>query len=242
MSSAFITGVSSGIGYSIARAYMSRGWKVYGVSRRRPTDLADDQRLEHACLDLADHHQTKSVLAELLAGVRSLDVAVLNAGVLGQFEDLGNVELDDLKQVMEVNVWSNKTVVDTLFCGDRRVGQVVAISSGASINGNRGWSGYSISKAALNMLTKLYSRERPKTHFSALAPGIVYTAMLDRLCSLPQDERFPALEQIRDKRGTHELPSPEQVADRLIDTFARLPQLVTSGDFADIRSLPSGGC
>lgn len=238
MSSVFVTGVSSGIGHALVQEYLCRGWRVYGVSRRTPTDLAGHDGFVYAALDLCDHARTPAVVSELLGGLSRLDLAVLNAGVLGRFDDLADVALEDLKQVTEINLWANKTVVDALFGENRNVAQVVTVSSGASVNGNRGWAGYSISKAALNMLTKLYARERPETHFCALAPGVVDTALLDRLCSLPQDERFPALEALRRKRGTSELPTPAQAAGRLVETIGRLPRLIESGEYADVRNLP----
>ena len=161
----FITGVSSGIGHALAREYLDRGCRVYGVSRRRPTGLIGREGFAYQSLDLQDHGKTKATLATLLDGVEHLHLAVLNAGVMGAFGDLGEIPLDDLRKTLETNVWVNKTVLDNLFSQGRRIDQVVAMSSGASVNGNRGWAGYSISKAALNMLTKLYARERPDTHF-----------------------------------------------------------------------------
>jgi NAD(P)-dependent dehydrogenase (short-subunit alcohol dehydrogenase family) len=239
MHNVFITGVSSGIGHALAKEYLRRGWRVYGVSRRTPADLTEHEDFVHAAVDLCDHVRTPNVVSELLSGLGHLDLAVLNAGVLGQLEDLANVGLEELKQVTEINLWANKTVIDTLFSGGRAVAQVVTMSSGASLSGNRGWAGYSISKAALNMLTKLYAREHVETHFCAFAPGVLDTAMLERLCALPQDERFPALEALRHKRDTLETPTPEQAAGRLIDAIRRLPHLVESGEFADIRKLPN---
>ena len=62
--------------------------------------------------------------------------------------------------------------------------------------------------------------------------------MLDKLCARSPDGRFPALDAVRSKRNTPEMPTPEQAASQLIDVFARLPELVLSGEYADIRKLP----
>lgn len=137
---------------------------------------------------------------------------------------------------MEVNVWANKWLLDRLFSESRRIEQVVAISSGASQSGSRGWNGYSISKAALNMLIKLYAGERPQTHFTALAPGLVDTAMQDYLTSLPGDLRYPPLNILKAAKGTDQMPDSESCARRLIEAFPRLLKL-QSGVYADIRKL-----
>jgi len=237
MNTIFITGVSSGLGHGLAREYLSRGWRVFGVSRRTPTDLVENTAFAHSALDLSDHARTGTVVPELLGSLEQLDLAVLNAGVLGRFDDMANVGLEDLRHVLEINVWANKTVLDTLFSTGITISQVVAISSGASVNGNRGWAGYAMSKAALNMLTKLYARERPETHFCALAPGLIETDLLDSALTFRADERFPSLESIRQKQSAGEVLSPERAASALADKVARLPELVESGEYADIRKL-----
>ena len=49
----FISGVSSGLGYGLAKVYLAMGHEVYGCSRRKPKDLVD-QGLHFAAIDLAD--------------------------------------------------------------------------------------------------------------------------------------------------------------------------------------------
>ena len=233
----FITGVSSGIGNGLARAYLQRGYRVFGCSRRSPDELLAQKDFRFAQLDVTDEAEVPLTLTRLLADVDSLDLVILNAGILGPFGDLATIPLEQCRRVMEVNVWSNKTVLDALFSSHQTVRQVVTVSSGAAVNGNRGWAGYAISKAALNMLTRLYAEERPETHFCALAPGIVDTAMQDILCAVPEVDRYPSLATLRAKRSTAEMPDPDGAAVSLVAAIERLPRIVTSGDYADVRRL-----
>ena len=113
---------------------------------------------------------------------------------------------------------------------------MVAISTGASQSGNRGWNGYSLSKAALNMLIQLYAGERPETHFTSFAPGLVDTAMQDYLTNLPRDDRYPPLEILKAAKGTESMPDGETCARKLIEVFPKLLSLA-SGSYADIRRL-----
>lgn len=234
----FITGVSSGIGHGLASAYLQQGWHVYGVSRRTPDKLIQQKDFHFRSLDLNDDGAIVPELDALLDEVHCLDVVVLNAGVLGPFGDMGDVDVTAMKHVLDVNLWSNKLVLDYLFAAGKSLRQVVTISSGASVNGNRGWGSYSISKAALNMLTMLYARQCGDTHFCALSPGLVGSGIQDELSALPRDERFPSLDVIHSKRGTDEMPPPDEAGRRLIAVIARLPELVNSGDYADIRKPP----
>jgi len=232
-----ITGVSSGIGHGLAEFYLKQGYRVLGTSRRAPSDLLEHSQFRFRSIDLGHPTAIGPPITALLDQIRHLDLVVLNAGILGDFGDLADAELDDLTRTMQVNVWSNKCVLDALYGAGVTIQQVVAISSGASVNGNRGWSGYSISKAALNMLVTLYARERPETHFAALAPGLVDTFMQEQLRTRTPDERYPAVEVLRNKQHTPDMPRPGDAAETLATTMAQLPERVSSGAYADIRML-----
>ncbi|MBT5707324.1 MAG: SDR family NAD(P)-dependent oxidoreductase, partial [Verrucomicrobia bacterium] len=121
---------------------------------------------------------------------------------------------------------------------DLPIAQVVAVSSGASVNGNRGWGGYSISKAALNMLVKLYASERQDIHFCALAPGLVDTDMQEHIRTLPDDTPFPSVARLKEASGTDAMPDPQTAGRSFLETVDRLPGLIESGSFADIRKPP----
>jgi NAD(P)-dependent dehydrogenase (short-subunit alcohol dehydrogenase family) len=229
---AFITGISSGLGLGLARRLGDRGWGVYGCSRRGcALPNVHDIRL-----DLGDEVAVAPTLDRLLSDIEGLELVVLNAGVLGEIRDLSTTPLADLQGVMAVNVWANKLILDWLHAWGRPVAQIVLISSGAAVLGSRGWGGYALSKATLNMLAKLYAHEFDGTHITALAPGIIDTAMMDHLCDEADVETFPALERLRRARGTAAMPGPDKAAARLLSV---LPQLrgYPSGSFVDIRQI-----
>lgn len=233
----FITGVSAGIGQGLARHYLDQGDRVVGCSRREPVDLADSPAFRFRPIDLRDFDSLSDNVAALLNGTEQVDLAIMNAGVLGTIRDLAESDLDSMRAVLDVNLWAVKVVLDALFASVATVGQVVTISSGAAVNGNRGWGAYSISKAALNMLTKLYAREQPETHFCAFAPGIVDTAMQEVICDREPEERFPSVEVLRSKRGTADMPDANTAAPILAAAIDRLPTVVESGEFTDVRKM-----
>lgn len=232
MNNALITGTSSGLGRGLAGYLLQQGWAVYGCSRRG----CDLTGIHDQLIDLTDQEAVTGGLHDLLSDVASLDLVVLNAGILGDIGDLVSSSLNDQKQVMEVNVWANKRVMDWLHGWGRPVDQVVMISSGAAVLGNRGWSGYALSKAALNMLAKLYAHEFEQTHIAALAPGIIDTAMMDYLCEEADAEAFPALNRLRKARGTLAMPGPDEAAARIVSVLPDLRDR-PSGSFVDIREI-----
>lgn len=231
---AFITGVSSGLGHGLAEYLGQQQWSVHGCSRRD----CDLPAVRHARCDLTDYTALPGALDGLLGDLPALDLVVLNAGVLGEIRDISSTPMTDMKQVMEVNVWANKAVLDWLHAWGRPIRQIVMISSGAAVLGNKGWGGYALSKAALNMLAKLYAHEFAGTHISALAPGIIDTAMMDHLCDEADADAFPALHRLREARGTEIMPGPLGAAEKIVSVLASLRER-PSGEFVDIREILS---
>ncbi len=229
---ALITGASSGLGQGLAEELAARGWRVLGLARR-PCPVAG---VRHRQADLTDGKAAQEALADLLAEAPRLDLVVLNAGVLGRIAPMQELSLDECRAVMEVNLWANKTVMDALHAWGRPIRQVLMISSGASRLGNRGWGAYSLSKAALNMLARLYAHEFPDTHIAALAPGIIDTPMMRELLSRYDPEAFPALGRLHEAFGTPAMPSPREAARRVLAVLEAI-RTRPSGDFVDIREL-----
>ena len=230
-----ITGVSSGLGHGLAKVYLEMGAEVYGCSRRSPEDLIE-QGLNFCDVDVSQEIVSGPKFRGWIHGVESFDLVILNAGVLGKVKDMQKCSTEELKKTMEVNVWANKWILDACFAEGRKISQVVGISSGTSLSGNRGWNGYSLSKAALNMLIKLYARECSNTHFTALAPGLVDTAMQDYMTALPEDPRYAPIKILKAAKGTEAMPSGYDCAKKLINVFPCLLENA-SGEYADIRKL-----
>jgi NAD(P)-dependent dehydrogenase (short-subunit alcohol dehydrogenase family) len=229
---ALVTGTSSGLGRGLAGQLQQRGWRVYGCSRRG-CDIAGVRDVQ---VDLSDHERIDEALTGLLDDSPRLDLVVLNAGVLGEIRDMTQTPLADLQRIMDINVWANKVILDWLHAWERPLGQVVLVSSGAAVLGNRGWGGYALSKATLNMLARLYAHEFPATHICALAPGIIDTSMMDYLCNEADAKRFPALGRLRRARGTAAMPDADAAAQRLVEVLPALRER-PSGDFVDIREI-----
>ena len=231
---ALVTGNSSGLGLGLSHALLDRDYRVYGCSRRGCAALAD--RVVDVHCDLADFEAIGPALDQLLAGVDRLELVVLNAGILGEIEDMSRVSVERLREIMDINVWSNKVILDWLLDSGIAIDQIVAISSGAAVLGNRGWGGYALSKATLNMLCRLYAHELPDTHVAAIAPGLIDTRIIDTLCDIDDTERFPALERIHAARGTERLLSPAAAAERIMQALPGLKDF-ESGSFVDLRQI-----
>lgn len=167
-----------------------------------------------------------------------MDLVILNAGILNDIRDLKDTDIEEIKKVMDVNVWANKVLIDVLFEQLDSIHQVVAISSGAAVSGTRGWNAYALSKATLNMLIDLYSREHPQTHFCALAPGLIETGMQDYLNNLPEayEKKFPMVKKLKEARGTDNMPKSKEAAVIVANAIQKITDH-ESGNFLDVRNM-----
>lgn len=231
-----ITGTSRGLGSGLAEFYLNRGHTVYGISRKGNARLDNHPSFHFLSLDLADIKAVEEVLPEFLRKAGKLNLAVLNAGILGEIKDMKDTSLQEIRKVMDINVWSNKVLIDLMYENLEHVSQIVAVSSGAAVFGNRGWNAYSISKAALNMLIKLYSREREETHFSSIAPGLIDSEMQDYIFSLEDDPRFPSLNRLKDEKSSGRMPSAAEAAEILAKSILKAHN-EESGSFLDVREM-----
>lgn len=230
----FITGNSSGLGYALTARYLDNDWRVYGCSRRGCEGLAGSL-IDMRC-DLTDFGAIDILLEDLLGGVDKLDLVILNAGMLGEICDISATPLADIQRIMDINVWSNKVILDWLIQSGIAVKQVIMISSGASILGNKGWGGYALSKSAVNMLARLYAHEMPESRLVSLAPGLIDSDMMTYLCEEADAEQFPALHRLREARQTDAMQSPAQAAENIASVVDELRDF-ESGSFVDIRQI-----
>ena len=145
------------------------------------------------------------------------------------------VSLEALQSLMNINVWSQKILIDHLI-KNNKISNIMGISSGAAINGNVGWAGYSLSKATLNMLIQLYAKENPEIHFTAFAPGLVDTAMQNYICEEVDTKKFPSVQRLKNARNTDAMPTPAEFSRRFDDSRDRILK-IESGSFVDIRKL-----
>ncbi len=231
-----ITGHSSGIGAGLTKVLLAAGNNVLGLSRSRWTKTHPN--LYQETIDLHNESEVTSALSRLVyEKFKKPDLIFLNAGVLGSIASLKNTKKEELQYVMQINVWINKVILDWFLDRELFPEQIIAISSGAAIRGNFGWSSYALSKSTLNMLTQLYAHEFHKSHLLALAPGYVDTKMQAALRRKSASE-FPSLEALHQAHGTSRMPSPDNVAYKIIENLAEFKKL-KSGSYFDLRTIKS---
>lgn len=183
---ALITGASKGIGEAIARIFAQYGAKVV-ISSRKQADL--DELANHIkaaggeCTGIAAHAgemaQLKLLVEKTVDTYGGIDILVNNAAtnpVYGPSLDCPESAFDKIMQVNVKAPFELSKMVHPIMKA-RGGGSVINISSIAGHTPDPGLGIYSVSKASLNMLTKVLAKEwgEDGIRVNAICPGLIKT-------------------------------------------------------------------
>lgn len=189
---ALVTGANRGIGLEVVRQLAERGFTAVLGSRdpergRNAAEaLAADglQGVEARRLDVDDPDSVRQLARELDGEFGRLDVLVNNAAILYDTWQSGvDADLEVVHRAFETNVFGAWRTTQACLPLLRRSshGRIVNVSSGAgSLSGmGAGTPAYSVSKAALNALTRILAAELRGDGIlvNAVCPGWVATDM-----------------------------------------------------------------
>ena len=206
---AIVTGASRGLGLALSRALAARGlWLVLDARTAADLDAAARELARETVVraipgDVADPAHRRALVAAA-ADLGRLDLLVNNASVLGPSPQpaLAAYPLDVLEDVYRVNVVAPLALIQLALPLLRDSGgQVVNITSDASVEAYEGWGGYGSAKAALDQLTSVLGVEEPDLRVYAVDPGDMNTRL--------HQEAFPG-EDISDR------PPPEESVPGLL--------------------------
>ena len=187
--SVLITGSSGGIGLALAEEFAHAGWQVFATARTPAhpglSALADRSRnVKLLAFDVCDE-STIAEAAKALEGL-PLDALVNNAAIFpGEgHEPFEQVDLNWFNQAFDANVVGVGRVTRAFLPNLKSSAhaRIANISSGAgSISEKEDFDyyPYSVSKAALNMLTRALAAEYRSRDIviTAISPGWVKTRM-----------------------------------------------------------------
>lgn len=160
----FITGCSTGFGRQLALHTLSLGYPTV-VTARNPAQVEDIVKghEDHALvlkLDVTDPAQIDAAVEAAQARFGRIDVLVNNAGV-GYFGSFEESDLDEVRKMMEINVWGLAQMTRAVLPGMRqqRSGTVVNISSVGGIVALPAVSFYHATKFAVEGMSESLAQE-----------------------------------------------------------------------------------
>jgi len=202
-----VTGANRGIGLEFVKQLTERGEEV-DAAARDPDDAADLRalvrpgvRLRIHRLDVVDDASVHAFAEALPAG--PVDVLVNNAGISGV---KGGEPIDpkDILRVFDVNAVGTLRVVRALLPRLRagKTRKIVNLTSvlGSIADASGGRYAYRLSKAALNMATRLLAEDLRGEGFLtvALHPGWVQTRMGGSAAPVPPEQSIRGMLRIVD--------------------------------------------
>lgn len=183
-----VTGGNRGIGQGIVKQLANLGHKVILGSRdlKKGKEVATSINGEvyPVHLDVTKEVDIKNLAAHIKDKFGKLDVLINNAGILVGQKGTADVNIDEVKRIMDVNFYAPWQVSQLMLplLKNSPDGRIVNMSSGmgewASLSAG-GYAGYRLSKTSLNALTVQMASELSGTNIriNAMCPGWVRTDM-----------------------------------------------------------------
>lgn len=190
---ALITGGGRGIGRAISLGLAADGADV-AVSYRRDRDAAEATVAEieamgrrasahQASVDVLD--DCRRLAAEVIEAHGGIDVLVNNGGIASRGHSVVDTDPEELERVIRVHALGPhhlcQAVVPSMRERDR--GDIVFISSVATLGMAANGAPYSMGKSAMEALAYTLAKEEKRhgIHVNVVAPGLVETDMGERL-------------------------------------------------------------
>jgi NAD(P)-dependent dehydrogenase (short-subunit alcohol dehydrogenase family) len=194
---AIVTGSSRGIGAAIAHAYAQAGAKVVVASRKlenvQPVadaiNEAGGKAVAVAC-HTGEHAQLRALVERTVAEFGTVDIAVNNAATNPHYGPLLEASDEQWQKTLQVNVmgyfWLAQAVASYML--QRGSGKIINVASVAGLTPGAGMGVYSVTKAAIIMLTQSLAQELAPhgVQANAIAPGVIKTKFSTALWSNEQ--------------------------------------------------------
>ncbi|MEL7160047.1 MAG: glucose 1-dehydrogenase [Bacteroidota bacterium] len=232
---AIVTGASKGIGKAIARGLAEYGASVVISSRKQEAVdavAAEFTEAELSATGLAchvgDEAQLKKLVEQTTATYGGVDILVNNAATNPVFGPLHQMTGEVFDKVMNVNVRACMLLANLCFpsMSARGGGSVINVASVEGMKPSPMMSVYSVSKAALIMLTQSQAREwgTAGIRSNALCPGLIQTKFSSALW---QNEAI--LQQFLQHLPAGRMAQPEEMVGLAVFLASRAASYCTGG-------------
>ena len=222
-----ISGAASGIGRTIAEAFLASGATVHicDASAEAIADFVAANPIATATqCDVSKVTDVARVYDNLEEQYGTLDILINNAGIAGPTATVDNVEPDDWDHCIAVDLsgafYMTRRAVPLLKQAGG--GSIVNMSSSAGLFGTPMRSPYAASKWGLIGLTKTWAMELgpDKIRVNAVCPGCVSGPRIEKVIEQDARERGVSPAEIRDvflrQSSMRTFVSPEEIADTVL--------------------------
>ena len=231
---AIVTGGSRGIGRSIALGLAEAGADV-AIAARKPEALAEavaavsatGRRAIAVPTNVRRLEDCQQLVEETVRQLGRLDVLVNNAGTNPVFGPIHDLEERAWDTIMNTNVKScfllSKLAREAILIHGEG-GSIVNVSSVGGYRASDVIGGYSISKAALLMLTQVCAKTwgRDGIRVNCIAPGLIRTEFARALWENPE-----ILSHTTSDSALHRIGEPDEMAGAVVYLASEASSFVT---------------
>lgn len=230
---AIITGASKGIGKAIAFAMGKAGAKVVVSSRKQEAVDAVATEFKEAGIEaiaiacnVGKMEEIPTLIDGTVDAFGGIDIVVNNAGANPTFGPITQLQDWAYDKIMDVNLKGPMELARKAYPYLRKGngGSVINISSVEGFTPSEGLGMYSVSKAALIMLTKVMANEwgRDKIRVNAICPGFIKTKLSQGIMDNPQ-----LYKMIMAKQAVKHDGQPEDIAGAAVLLASDQAQFLT---------------
>ena len=216
---AVVTGASRGIGRAIATAFAREGARVIICGRKQETLDAVAAEIGNGVYPIACHvgraEQIRNLVDTAQREFGKIDILVNNAATNIAQEPV--LQIDEVKfdKMVEINLKSAFRLIQAIAPGmcSRGWGSIINIASIAGLRPQYHGMLYSMTKAALIMMTQSYAMELGPcgVRVNAIAPGMIQTVLSEYYW---KDET--KRQRIMEDQPIKHLGQPEEIAEMAV--------------------------
>lgn len=233
---AIITGGGSGIGKSIALAFVESGAKVHILDADQKA--IDETRAVYGAIEghLCDVSNQKEMteIINQIASDHGIDIMINNAGIahIGNLENTSEQDLDRIYAVNVKGVYNGMLASVPLMKG--KGGVILNLASVASSVGIADRFAYSMSKGAVLTMTLSVAKDYIKENIrcNCISPGRVHTPFVDGFISKnypgQEEEMF---EKLSASQPIGRMGEPEEIANLAIFLCSDEAAFITGTDY-----------
>ena len=185
MKSVMITGSTSGIGEALFKLYCAESYHVIACGRNKTkldsyqlSHQLNNQHMQTLAFDITQPNEIKNAAKH----VSTIDILILNAGDCAYLDDINNFDAELFARIINTNLISLGYLLQYFLPKLSTGGQVVFISSSATLLPFPKAEAYGASKAGINYLANSLRVDLAATHIDVtlVQPGFIQTPLTNK--------------------------------------------------------------
>ena len=219
MKTVIVTGGSRGIGAAIVKELAKNNYNVvlnYNNSEETAKQIQKELQEENIKIeifkaDVSKREEVKKLVKFALDKFRNIDVLINNAGI-DQIKPFMDITDEDWNKILQVNLnsafYCSQEVLENMI--HNKKGCIINISSIWGITGASCEVHYSVSKAAIDGMTRALAKEMGPSNIriNSIAPGLVDTDM-------NKDITIEELEELKKEIPLGRIAKPEEIVNSI---------------------------